>query len=90
MKITLQFIQSAVSLMAMTITYLSLVYGDDNMLGLEWNIWAIIGFTVFWISLVSVIIRLQLQIRKFKSKEYEMELEVKKRQLTKYNGGDIP
>lgn len=58
------------------------------MFGLAWQIWAMIGFTIFWVSLAVVIVRLYLHIRRLESEEAktkrkrdEMEIEVLRRTL---------
>ena len=69
----LWFVQMAFSLVSAVATYLPLwaTYRGWNVWVLAWQIWAIIGFTIFWISMSSVILRLYLEIRGFKNEDYK-------------------
>ena len=59
------------------------------MWGLEWEIWAMIGVAVLWISLVSIILRLYFIVRTLNNKksrrdseEQDLRIEKLKRELT--------
>ena len=83
MGIILWFIQIIFSLITIVATYLPLIasYKEFNMWELPWQIWAMIGFTIFWISMLSIVLRLFFENRKYRSKEYQIDIEMKERKL---------
>ena len=46
-----------------------------DMWGLAWPYWAMIGFTIFWVSMVIVMIAQYREIRRLRSPEEQLRLE---------------
>ena len=67
--------------MVFTYAPLFLDYGGKEMWNIDWHIWAIIGVTILWVSMASIILRLYFEIRRFHSKKYQIDMELKERQL---------
>lgn len=65
------------------ITFLPMIYALSNreyeFLGLNWIWWSIIGFSIFFVVVATVIIRLIRSMRHFQSED--AKLDRKKRQL---------
>jgi len=66
-------------------TYLTLwaSYADVDVWGLAWQLWAIIGFTVFWVSLATVMWKQHSDIRNLSGRDARLyrekqELEIEK------------
>jgi hypothetical protein len=74
-------VQVLFSLIGAVATYLPLwaSYKGWNMWGLAWQIWAMIGVTIFLVAMLSVIIRLVLLYvtpeAKLRRKKLELEIE---------------
>jgi len=47
--------------------------GGVDMWGLEWQYWAMIGFTIFWISLAVVIWQLRSENRRLNNEDSKLE-----------------
>jgi hypothetical protein len=81
MKLLFRALIIVLTIAGFVATYLPLIADTLgwNMRGLAWQWWAVIGFTVFWVSVVIIIVQQYLQIRNLTCKE--AELERRKRQL---------
>jgi hypothetical protein len=68
-------------------TYLPLYldYRGVNIWGLSWQIWVMIGFTVFWLTMGVVIWRLSLQVKRLTNKDAELQREREKAQIRHLN-----
>lgn len=77
MKTFLWFIQSALALIGAVATYLPLLMelsGKTMWWGLAWQIWAMIGLTVLWVSMLSVILRLAVDNRRLNNEESRLRV----------------
>jgi len=83
MWIILWFVQGVFSITGLVATYLPLwaSYKGWDMWGIAWQIWAMIGFTIFWVSLASIILRLYLENRKLTSKDAKLERRIRQLKL---------
>lgn len=84
-KLILVWLFTVVSFAA---TYLPLYasWSGVNMWGIAWQIWAMIGFTVFWVTIGIVIWQLHSEIKHLTDKDTELErkrkaLEIKEKEL---------
>jgi uncharacterized membrane protein len=76
-------VQGVITVFSAVTTFFTMSYalshGEYEFLGLNWIWWAIIGFSIFFVVVASVIIRLVLSIRHFQSED--AKLDRKRRQL---------
>jgi type VI protein secretion system component VasK len=76
MKVFWWIIQGTFSLGSLVITYIpifrALIAKDtEQILSVDWAWWLFIGFTIFVVTIISVIVRLGLELRYFHSEDYE-------------------
>lgn len=77
MKMIVWFIQYLFTFVGFVATYVPLyanLKGMD-MWNVAWQYWAIIGVTLLWLSLASIIFRLYIENRRFHSQEYRLQME---------------
>lgn len=82
-KILLWLLQGLGFLIGFVATYLPLyanAMGKDIWV-IAWQYWAMIGATLLWVSLVSIIYRLYKMNRFFHSKEYSLKMERLEREV---------
>ena len=83
MKIATWFSQALFALIGLAATYFPL-YADAkgiDMWNMAWQYWAMIGATILWVSLVSIVYRLYRMNRVFHSKEYLLKIEKLEREV---------
>lgn len=94
MRIIGWFIQGFFGLTSAVATYLPLLasYRGWNMWGLAWQIWAMIGFTIFILSVASIIARLiwLYERPEAKLRRRKMNLEIEKLEAEKMSRGSPP
>ncbi len=83
MQLCWWFVQYVFMFIGLVVTYAPLIldYGDEKMWTIDWHIWALIGVTILWMSLGSIILRLYFRNRRFLSKEHQLDIQIKERQL---------
>ena len=83
MKTIVWFMQYLFTFVGFVATYAPL-YADlkgIDMWKIAWQYWAIIGVTLLWLSLVSIIFRLYMENRRFHSQEYRLQIEKLEREV---------
>jgi hypothetical protein len=83
MKMVTWLIQSVLTFVGLVATYFPL-YADAkgiDIWNIAWQYWAMIGATILWLSLGSIIIRLFRENRRLHSKEYSLQMEKLEREV---------
>ena len=83
MKMMIWLIQSLFAILGFVATYFPL-YADAkgmDIWNMAWQYWAMIGATILWLSLVSIIFRLYRENRRLHSKEYYLQMEKLEREV---------
>jgi len=85
MKLLWAILKTMGVVMGFAATYGTLVADAEgwDVWGLAWQYWAMIGFTIFWISLGAVIWQQHLAIRSLRGADKELEREAKRTQIKK-------
>jgi len=83
MKMVIWFIQSLFAFVGLVATYAPLYadYQGMDMWNIAWQYWAMVGASVLWLSLASIIFRLYMENRRFRSEEYHLQVEKLQREV---------
>jgi predicted membrane protein len=87
MKLLLDIVWAILTVAGFVATYVPLWASamNFNLWGIAWQIWVMIGFTVFWISLAIVLIRQHLKVKGLESEDAKLDREKKKLEIDKLN-----
>jgi len=83
MKMMIWLTQSLFAILGFVATYFPL-YADAkgmDIWNMAWQYWAMIGATILWLSLGSIIFRLYRENRRLHSKEYCLQMEKLEREV---------
>ncbi len=83
MKMVIWFTQALFAFVGLVATYASLYadYQGIDMWNITWQYWAMVGASVLWLSLASIIFRLYRENRRFRSEEYHLQVEKLRREV---------
>ena len=83
MRVIIWFVQTIFAFTGLAATYIPLWFNakGENMWGLAWQYWAMIGVTILWFSMLSIIIRLWLRLHYYTSKEGKLRMEQLEREV---------
>jgi protein-S-isoprenylcysteine O-methyltransferase Ste14 len=91
MKTILNILKWIFAIIGFIATYLPLMadYWRFNMWGLAWQIWAMIGFTIFWIAIAIVIWQLHSANKRMMSEDAKLERHKKELEIEKLEADKI-
>lgn len=83
MKMVIWFMQSLFAFVGLVTTYTSLYadYKGMDMWNIAWQHWAMVGVSVLWLSLATIIFRLYRENHRFRSEEHYLQMEKLQREV---------